>query len=128
MVELPGAFTTGAAVSARVGCRIPRGPAPAVILAAAAPELNLHRCGHNATAARHACNTASKPSPALHPCTGEGVRAKCGALLERFVTALAGVLMLVVLSVMFAFASPYPKRAAWLKGTAVGSVLNDYDW
>jgi hypothetical protein len=44
------------------------------------------------------------------------------------ICVLAGVLMLVVLSVMFAFASPYPKRTAWLKGTAVGRVLNDYDW
>ena len=36
--------------------------------------------------------------------------------------------MLLVLGTMFAFALPYPKRAVWLKDTAVGKVLNDYDW
>ena len=36
--------------------------------------------------------------------------------------------MLTVLSVVFLFALPYPKKAAWLKGTAVGRVLNNYDW
>jgi hypothetical protein len=44
------------------------------------------------------------------------------------VPALAGVLMLTTLSVVFLFALPYPKKAAFLKGTAVGRALNNYDW
>lgn len=40
----------------------------------------------------------------------------------------AGFGMLTVLAVMFAFALPYPRKCAWLRSTAVGKVLNDYDW
>jgi hypothetical protein len=43
-------------------------------------------------------------------------------------TPLTGVCMLLVLGTMFAFALPYPKKAAWLKHTAAGKVLNNYDW
>lgn len=40
----------------------------------------------------------------------------------------AGFGMLAVLSVMFIFALPYPRKFKWVRNTAVGRVLNDYDW
>ncbi len=36
--------------------------------------------------------------------------------------------MLATLSTMFAFALPYPRKLQWLRNTAVGRVLNNYNW
>lgn len=36
--------------------------------------------------------------------------------------------MLTTLTVMFAFALPYPRKFNWLRRTAFGRFLNNYNW
>ena len=44
------------------------------------------------------------------------------------ILAHAGFGMIATLSVMFAFALPWPRKSPWLRRTAVGRVLNNYNW